>query len=95
VGGGWWGAPIAFAAYLGRHSYSIYLWHMPAVKWGSILLIGALNPGEGSIAPYLARVLSMFIGSIALGLFAARLVEMPALKLRDRLFPSAARPLME
>jgi peptidoglycan/LPS O-acetylase OafA/YrhL len=65
---------------IGQASYSIYLWHM-LVYWGSAEIC---PPGAHSFAFYL-QVLLYISGSISLGLVAAKLVEQPALRLRDRL----------
>lgn len=76
-------------AFVGRYSYSIYLWHAPVGSWAMVLL------GRRGLLP--ASRLSQFLiyaaGSLALGVLMARLVEIPALKIRDRLFPSLSGPL--
>ncbi len=77
------------AAYLGSHSYSIYLWHMPVAVWGGALL--ARLPG-----PYNSWFLYAFVylaGTVVLGTTMATLIEFPVLRLRDRLFPSRGAPL--
>jgi peptidoglycan/LPS O-acetylase OafA/YrhL len=69
---------------LGKHSYSIYLWHMFIVVWGFPLIEGTLDTElsqERRLALYLA-------GSFVVGVAMARGVEVPMLRLRDRLFPS-------
>lgn len=74
----------ASMAIIGSQSYSIYLWHYPFATFGmSFLRHRGVLPEDG-IVPLAAYV----IGSIALGIAMARLVEIPALKIRDRLFPS-------
>jgi peptidoglycan/LPS O-acetylase OafA/YrhL len=72
---------------IGYYSYSIYLWHF-AVRVGCDVLEArffgrhAISPTFGAIA-YVA-------GSILVGIAAAKIVEVPFLRLRDRLFPSRA-----
>lgn len=68
-------------ARVGSYSYSIYLWHLP-VRNTAAALAGehGLSPGT-EIALYL-------VGALAFGIAMAKLVEIPVLHLRDRLFPS-------
>jgi peptidoglycan/LPS O-acetylase OafA/YrhL len=60
---------------VGRYSYSIYLWHMP---------LRNLFPPQ----PTCGRLSVFALSSIALGMIMASLVEFPALKLRQKLFPN-------
>jgi peptidoglycan/LPS O-acetylase OafA/YrhL len=71
-----------FAAYVGSYSYSIYLWHMPVAVW-------LLPLAHWSWSVYFALYL---VGSLSLGMIMGLLVEFPILRLRDRWFPSRARP---
>lgn len=70
-------------AYCGQYSYSIYLWHLPVVVWSQDLLAAA-----GWTLGFWARGAVYMVGSLVVGIVSARLVEMPVLALRDRLFPS-------
>jgi peptidoglycan/LPS O-acetylase OafA/YrhL len=63
-------------AWIGYYSYSIYLWH----GW-----IARLMPHQTVIGFGLCLA-----ASIMLGVLMAKLIEYPALALRDRLFPSLA-----
>jgi len=72
-------------AYIGSHSYSIYLWHMPVMVCGVALLPDYVGWGSRTVI-YLA-------GSIAFGIAMALLIEFPLLRLRDRIFPSRGNPL--
>ncbi len=81
----------ALLARLGADSYSIYLWHVVVLGWGVPLaetLWGApLSFGVG---------LSLYcFGSIALGVAMAKIVERPALRLRDHWFPPVDRGPIE
>jgi peptidoglycan/LPS O-acetylase OafA/YrhL len=66
-------------AYVGFYSYSIYLWHLP------FLAVVRSGLGEGAMA---AAV--FYAGSIVAGVVMARLVEIPALRLRERWIPAQA-----
>ena len=68
-------------AWIGFYSYSIYLWHVPVSLFG----IRRLFPENSSTG---LPILAYFAASIAVGVVAAKLIELPALRLRDRLFPS-------
>lgn len=72
--------PIRLLAFMGRHSYSIYLWHMPILLWIKPLLRGLLG---GEAEPVLTCFLYLFL-SLLIGILASRMVEMPVLRLRDR-----------
>ena len=69
-------------AWIGVYSYGIYLWHVsviaPAVAVGSHLPLW-MRPAWKGVAP--------ITGGILLGALSTKIVELPALKLRDRLFP--------
>jgi peptidoglycan/LPS O-acetylase OafA/YrhL len=68
-------------AYIGAFSYSIYLWHIP---WRALVEHLPLeNAG--------ARLLCFYGGAILLGVVAAELTEIPALRLREALFPRLTR----
>jgi peptidoglycan/LPS O-acetylase OafA/YrhL len=71
-------------AWLGRHSYSVYLWHM-------LVLIG-LKPytrtQNSTLASFMAIEAACHAACWAVGIFAARIIEFPVLRLRDKLFPS-------
>lgn len=76
--------------YCGAYSYSIYLWHIvcvPMVKyWFSTARGGSRPEAVLALACY-------FVGSVVMGIVMARLIEIPVLRLRDRLFPSRSRQM--
>jgi peptidoglycan/LPS O-acetylase OafA/YrhL len=67
-------------ATLGSYSYSIYLWHMAIMRWVVPHLEETLS-WQSRTALYLA-------GAFVIGVSMAKLVELPTLRLRDRLYPS-------
>lgn len=74
-------------ARLGADSYSIYLWHAPVLGWG-VLLAERI---WGTPLSFGVRAMIYGVGSIALGLAMAKIVERPALRLRDQWFPPHGR----
>jgi peptidoglycan/LPS O-acetylase OafA/YrhL len=80
-------------ATIGRHSYSIYLWHILAgVLWLDLLFARWKIP-----VAVLIWVPAYFAVSILFGIIMTYLVEIPSLRLRDRWFPEsrAASPALE
>jgi Predicted acyltransferases len=73
-------------AAVGAFSYSIYLWHMPFLRMG----IPMIEERMGAPFGFGARTALYLGGSIVLGIAMARLVEVPALRLRDQRYPSLA-----
>ena len=76
-----------FAGRLGAHSYSIYLWHMVAERWMTREVLTLLPDAWAGSWPVYAGV--YFVLTFAVGTAMSRLVEVPVLRLRDRLFPSS------
>jgi peptidoglycan/LPS O-acetylase OafA/YrhL len=70
-------------AYVGFYSYSIYLWHVPLLLW---VFSKVLQPNPGP-ARYLLGLAAYVLASLSLGIIMAKLIEQPALRLRDKLFP--------
>ena len=77
---------LAPLAALGANSYSIYLWHLPVMLWG----IPLAEQAAGVRFSLGFRAGLSVIASLAFGAAMAKLVEAPALRLRDRWFPSRA-----
>ncbi len=77
---------LQWVAWLGRHSYSVYLWHM--------LVLEGLKPCLRTENPTLASSIAIEAACHAacwgVGIFTARIIEFPMLRLRDKLFPSLA-----
>jgi peptidoglycan/LPS O-acetylase OafA/YrhL len=68
-------------AYLGSHSYSIYLWHIPLFWWAQ------------RYAPvnWFLYCGICVLGAMGFGVVMSNLIEFPMLRLRDKLYPSRAR----
>jgi peptidoglycan/LPS O-acetylase OafA/YrhL len=73
--------PLSLVARAGADSYSIYLWHLFVFKMFERPLATA------SLPPWL-DAFSLIGASVLVGVVMSRLVEQPALRLRDRYFPS-------
>ncbi|WP_395750206.1 acyltransferase family protein [Prosthecobacter sp.] len=74
-------------AYIGSHSYSIYLWHM-------VVEIGAsnyFNQLPKNFFWWMAYLTAYICGSLTLGIFCSKCVEMPVIRFRERMFPSRSR----
>ena len=74
-------------ALIGYYSYSVYLWHYPVLIWSGYLQGHFFGGRRGPLPPLLDGTLYL-ICSIAVGVMMAKVVEMPFLRLRDRLLPS-------
>jgi peptidoglycan/LPS O-acetylase OafA/YrhL len=66
-------------ARVGAYSYSIYLWHMALMRWAVPHLQESLTWQE--------RQALYLVGAFVIGIAMAQLVELPTLRLRDRLYP--------
>jgi len=71
-----------FVAWIGLYSYGIYLWHVSVDA--PLLAIERWIPHW--LTPLWDGLAPLFLGAL-LGIVFTKLVEFPALKLRDRLFP--------
>ncbi|HEV2201143.1 MAG TPA: acyltransferase [Bryobacteraceae bacterium] len=70
-------------AWVGRYSYSVYLFHVATLNW----IVGPLNLSKP------VEFILYFFGAFVVGGVAGRLIEMRFLVLRDRLFPKYASTL--
>ncbi len=80
------GRALNAVACAGTHSYSIYLWHVALLQWG-VPAMALLFPHWHNWFAYAAAYLA---GSVGVGILMSRLIELPALRFRDRFFPSLA-----
>jgi peptidoglycan/LPS O-acetylase OafA/YrhL len=71
---------------IGANSYSSYLWHMPFTVWGHRLVYDVWKTNSF----WLYFCIYVF-GSLVVGYGMNRLIERPALSVRDRLFPGLNR----
>lgn len=91
-----YGIPGRVFAFVGVYSYPIYLWHIDfAIGPMYNLARRHFLSGLPTSIRYVAlMVLSLSI-AVAVGVVMGRLVESPALKLRNRMFPSSIRPVTQ
>lgn len=85
--------PIRTLSCIGRHSYSIYIWHKTGYYLLLCMLNGQLSDKPTWDGPYALNVLMFFGVAIVLGITLSILIEVPTLKLRDRLSPSRSGTL--
>ena len=70
--------------YIGSHSYSIYLWHIPMEMVAEFLY----RRMPHNLGTWLLYATVYLLGSIFFGICMANAIEFPVLKLRNRWFPS-------
>ncbi len=80
---GIWRAVSRLAA-IGRHSYSIYLWHMMVATFG-VHFFRVLTGRADRLG---IEIVFYLVTSVVLGIVMSVVVEQPVLKLRERWFPS-------
>jgi peptidoglycan/LPS O-acetylase OafA/YrhL len=78
---------VAWPAMLGSYSYSIYLWHVFVATWA----LPFIERASGTPFSFGATAALYVVGSLALGVLMAKLIEVPALRFRDRWFPSCSK----
>jgi peptidoglycan/LPS O-acetylase OafA/YrhL len=79
--------PARLLGSLGAQSYSVYLWHLPVLLWG----VPLVEYFAGTHYSYGTQTALYVGGSFVVGVALARLIEVPALALRDRFFPSRSK----
>lgn len=81
---------VNFLAKLGSYSYSIYLWHMPI----RLVVVPVINSALGKTLGYGEQTVIYLVLSLVVGILMSKLVEWPVLRLRDRLFPSRTKKVV-
>lgn len=72
---------LRVAAEIGKYSYSIYLWNLPAHVW-------LTKYTDLAAANWFVYALVYWSATLILGIGTAKLIEYPILKLRDKIMPS-------
>lgn len=86
-------SPVAaVVAWIGVFSYSIYLWQTDVAEQFTMRLIPHLPHKPLSLLWLMVTVIDM-AGAILFGALLSKLIEMPALSVRERLFPREERPV--
>jgi peptidoglycan/LPS O-acetylase OafA/YrhL len=80
------GFAVRWIAWMGTYSYTLYLWHVPMAQ-----VFGTLAPRFGKVNQYVLHAV-YFMTTIAISVALSKLVEIPALRLRERFFP---KPTLE
>lgn len=75
-------------AWIGVYSYGIYLWHSLALEPGRRLIALIQAQHISSLVAWPCVLLFQCVLACVTGYIMTRLVELPSLKLRDRLFPA-------
>jgi peptidoglycan/LPS O-acetylase OafA/YrhL len=92
--GGVWRRPMLWLTPVGVYSYSIYIWHHDLARipmwWVQRLGFGEGWPASVRWSIGMAIYLALAYGTAVV---LSKLIEKPALALRDRLFPGRAAPL--
>jgi peptidoglycan/LPS O-acetylase OafA/YrhL len=93
---GIWRAPAALLAAVGVYSYSIYVWHPDTARapMFALLKTGFMQHNSLTLRWVVAFGLFLLLAIVPPALI-SRLIEMPALALRDRLFPGRSRALAQ
>ncbi len=71
-------------AFIGRHSYNIYLWHF----FTNIISYQLFKNYMHNQYIWLGYIVFFFVSTFFVGVFFTKVVEEPLLKIRDRLYPT-------
>ena len=84
--------PTRAIMFVGTYSYTIYLWHVTPVRFwvAQNLFLSLAETPRWVVLTSLHVIMSVFLGWLA-----SQLIEIPFLRLRDRLYPANARALAE
>jgi len=78
---------VKLVAWVGVYSYSIYLWHLDLVAMPLFSVLGPMWKYQPVTQTAFLYLCLLVIGSVAIGVLMAKLIEFPALRLRERLMP--------
>lgn len=86
--------PGRAVAFIGFYSYPIYLWHVDGARMPMDWMVkqGLFNPVPGPLRWLIVLILYTALATLV-GVIMGRLVEKPALAVRDRLFPARTEPV--
>ena len=76
---------IRWTAWLGKHSYSVYLWHILAGTW--LLPFVTFKFKSLNMVGWTVNLLIYYALCWGLGVFMSWFIEFPMLRVRDRWFP--------
>ncbi len=76
-------------SFIGVYSYSIYLWHVPVRTWLGLLTQALFHRP----LPFMPEFLLYIVTALLMGILMSKMIEVPFLKIRDRLFLSRSLAL--
>lgn len=84
-------APVRLLGWVGFFSYGIYLWHVEFAQTPFKQLAASETLLTAGAAKWLLLTTGYVAAALIGGAIMSKLIELPALRLRDRLFPSKTR----
>jgi peptidoglycan/LPS O-acetylase OafA/YrhL len=83
-------------AIIGTSSYSIYIWHVDTTWWAyEATLSAGRKLGLPTELTWLLHTAAYVAAAVVSGIILGHLIETPALRLRDRIFPSRTAPVTQ